>query len=212
MSPGLPCPAVAEQMGGIGAVLEDELELARNLDHRIQAVVLVEGESDRRALETLAADLGRNLLEEGTVIVAIAGATNVDRFLSILGPKGRDLIVVGLCDEDEAAAFHSAFDVVGIASGVYVCSVDLEDELIRALGVDRMLEIISEQDELRAFHSFQNQPDQRHKTLDRQMWRWLGNRKIRYASVLVGALDNRHVPMPLLGVLRAVSGEPAHLR
>lgn len=192
--------AMTEKMGGIGAVLETELDLARNLDPDTRLVILVEGESDRRAIETLARRYGRNL--HRVAVLAITGATNVDRFLEILGE--RDIELVGMCDEAELDAFQSAFNRAGRSDVVYSCVIDLEDELIRALGVPRMLEVIAEQEELRAFHSFQNQPDQRHKPTERQMWRWLGNRKIRYASVLVNALDPDRVPAPLAGALAAI--------
>jgi hypothetical protein len=57
---------------------------------------------------------------------------------------------------------------------------------------------------LRRFRSFQNQPAQRHKTIEDQIWRWLGNHKIRYAALMVEALDLADVPAPLDGVLKHV--------
>lgn len=210
----LPSVAMVEQMGGIGALLEDELELARNLDPATRVAILVEGESDRRAVEALAKRLGRDLTDEGVVVIAITGATNVGRFIDIVGPQGRSLTLAGMCDEGEEGEFAAALATAGLGSefdrngmeaiGFFVCVIDLEDELIKALGVERMLEVIDEQDESRAFQSFQNQPDQRHKTVEQQMWRWLGNRKIRYAKVLVDALDLDRVPEPLMGVLEAI--------
>lgn len=191
-----------ERMGGDGAVLERELELARDLDPSTKTVVLVEGESDRRALGALARRVGWNLEEDGTAVIAITGATNVDRFLLLLPT---DLAIVGMCDDREETAFREAFRVAGVGDAVFACHIDLEDELIRALGVERMLEIAEEQGELRAFRSFQNQPDQRQKTVEQQLWRWLGNRKIRYATVMVEALDLDEVPRPLAQVIAAAT-------
>ena len=53
-----------------------------------RAVVLVEGVSDRRALETLAARRGRVLAADGVAVVAMGGAKNIGRFLERYGPRG----------------------------------------------------------------------------------------------------------------------------
>ena len=53
----------------------------------------------------------------------------------------------------------------------------------------------------RRFRSFQNQPAQREKTIERQIWRWLGNHKISYAPLMVEALDLDRVPEPMQGLL-----------
>jgi len=60
----------------------------------VSAVVLVEGASDRIALETLARRQGRDLGAEGVSIVAIGGAQAVGRALRELG----EVAVAGLCD------------------------------------------------------------------------------------------------------------------
>lgn len=90
------------------------------------------------------------------------------------------------------------------SAGFFICVQDLEDELVRALGTDAMLELIESQGHLRGFRSFQNQPAQRHKSNEQQLWRWLGNHKIRYAPLMVDALDLPRVPRPLDSVLDAV--------
>src|SRR6185312_12194911 len=46
-----------------------------------RAVILVEGVSDRRALEALAARRGRVLTDDGVTVVAMDGAGNIGRFL-----------------------------------------------------------------------------------------------------------------------------------
>src|SRR5207244_1815225 len=73
--------------------------------------------------------------------------------------------------------------------GFYVCEADLEDELIRALGVASVEQVAEAQRELASFRTFQKQPAQQERTHEQQLWRWMGSRKIRYARLLVDALD-----------------------
>jgi len=63
-----------------------------------RAVVLVEGTSDRLAVETLAARRGRDLAAEGVVVVPAGGAHAMGGFLEQLGPHGRGARLAGLCD------------------------------------------------------------------------------------------------------------------
>lgn len=203
-----------ERMGGMGVVLEHELFRADAAGADGRQVVLVEGASDQRAVETLAHRHGRDLDLEGSTVIAIAGATNLNRFLDLLGPSGHDVSLVGLCDAGEERLFRNSLRLSGIANaqtraemerlGFFVCVRDLEDELIRALGSDAMLELMESQGDLRRFHSFQNQPAQRLKTIEAQIWRWLGNHKIAYAPLMVEALDLDRVPAPLHSLLEVV--------
>ena len=55
-----------------------------------RSLVLVEGDSDKAALETLAMRRGRNLAGEGVAVVAMGGATNIGRFLALAGRGGSD--------------------------------------------------------------------------------------------------------------------------
>src|SRR5213078_2783289 len=109
--------------------------------------------------------------------------------------------LAGLCDAGEAEHFRRA---LGPGAPCYVCDVDLEDELVRAVGAARVEEIIGVQGELHSFRTLQKQPFQRSRTLEQQLRVFLGNRKIRYASLLVDALDLGNVPRPLDGVLAYV--------
>jgi hypothetical protein len=83
------------------------------------------------------------------------------------------------------------------ALGFYVCDADLEDELIRALGAAAVEKIAEAQGELGSFRTFQKQPAQQERSHEQQLRRWMGNRKIRYAPLLVDALDPAAVPRPL---------------
>lgn len=174
-----------------------------------QAVVLVEGVSDQRAVEALAARRGRDLEADGVAVVPIGGAGNIRRFLDVLMPQG--IRLAGLCDAAEEDDFRLAFKRAGGGddAGLYVCDADLEDELIRCLGTAHVERLIDAQGELGSFRTFQRQPAQRARSIEAQLRRFMGTRggrKIQYAPVLVDALDLAHVPQPLDGVLAHVSG------
>jgi OLD-like protein len=178
-----------------------------------RAVILVEGMSDRRALEVLAAQRGRDLTGEGVTVVAMDGAGNIGRFLERYGPRGSDVALAGLYDAAEEAAVRRGLERAGFGSvtsrralerlGFYACSEDLEDELIRALGADRVTAIVEERGELGPFRTLQKQPEWRGRPAEQQLKRFLGNssRKIDYAPLLVDALDLSRVPRPLDAVL-----------
>ncbi len=86
------------------------------------------------------------------------------------------------------------------AQTFFVCSADLEDELIRALGPARVTELVGAEGEVRALEIFLRQPAQRGRTPQQQLRRFLGTkkgRKIHYGRVLVEALDPDRVPAPL---------------
>jgi hypothetical protein len=157
-------------------------------------VVLVEGITDRIALEAVAAKLGLDLAEEGIEIVPIGGAQAIRRAAAQYEGES----VVGLCDAGEERYFRR---VLGDAA--YVCTADLEDELIRALGPARIEEIVDAQGELETFRNFQNQPAWRGRPVEAQLRRWLqnGGRYLRYPPLLVEALEPEGIPRPLSGVL-----------
>jgi hypothetical protein len=161
--------------------------------------VLVEGTSDRVAIEALAARRGRDLVSEGIAVIPIGGAHAIGRFVAGFA---KDVPITGMCDVGEAAQFKRA-----LPDGFYVCNVDLEDELIRALGVESVLRIVEEHGDLRAFRTLQKQAAWRGRPVDEQLRRFMGSggrRKIRYARFLVEALDPARAPLPLEGVLAHV--------
>jgi len=61
------------------------------LDSVVRTVVLVEGVSDRLAVEALARRRGRNLDVEGVTVVSMGGAQAIGSFLARFGPQGLDL-------------------------------------------------------------------------------------------------------------------------
>jgi hypothetical protein len=193
----------------------DEIAFARAGGAR--AIVLVEGISDQIALETLAARRGRNLEGEGISIVPIGGAQAIGRFLVRFRSLGSDTRLAGLCDVGEEEVFRRSLEQAGFGSGLtrstleglgfHVCVADLEDELIRALGPASVEAVLDSQGDLGSFRTFQKQPAWRGQRVDRQLRRFMGSadrRKLRYARLLVDALDLARVPRPLDGVLADV--------
>ena len=178
------------------------------------AVVLVEGVSDQAAVEALAERHGRDLGAEGVSVVPIGGAQAVGRYLERFGPDGLDLRLAGLCDAAEEREFRRGLEQAGLGSdlsraelerlGFFVCEADLEDELIRALGADTVLQVIESNGDLGPFRTLQKQPAWHARPTDEQLRRFMGSggrRKIRYARFLVEALDLAAIPRPLAGVL-----------
>ena len=166
-----------------------------------RAVILVEGPSDRIAVETLAARRGRDLDAEGVEVIAIGGAQAVERAVRSLGA----VRVAGLYDVAEERAVLRGLERAGVgADGFFACDPDLEGELVRALGPERMLELVESRGQLAAFTTYRKQPAQRAKPLEAQLHGWLHNWKIRYAAPLVEALDLARVPRPLDQVLAHV--------
>jgi hypothetical protein len=159
-----------------------------------RAVILVEGISDRIAVETLAVRRGRDLEAEGIAVVAIGGAQAVERAVRELG----EVRIAGLYDVAEERAVLRGLERAGLgADGFFACDPDLEGELVRALGAERMLALVEARGQLGAFATYRKQPAQREKPLEVQLHGWLHNWKIRYAAPLVEALDLTRVPRPL---------------
>ena len=183
----------------------------------MRAAILVEGASDRAALEALAVRRGRDLGAEGVSVVPIGGAQAIDRFLRRFGPQGLDVELAGLCDVQEEKAFRRGLERAGLGSditradmerlGFFVCVADLEEELIRALGPDEVEEVVDSEGDLGSFRTLQKQPAWRGRPVEEQLRRFMGSggsRKIRYARLIVQALDLADVPRPLDLVLGRV--------
>jgi hypothetical protein len=181
-----------------------------------RAVILVEGISDQLALEALARRRERDLTADGVTVVAMGGAKNIGRFLERFGPRGSDVALAGLYDAAEEPDVRRGLERSGFGSGpsrndmerlgFYACVEDLEDELIRAVGAERVLDIVQERGELGPFRTLQKQPEWRGRPVEQQLRRFLGNasRKIGYAPLLVEMLDLSRVPRPLDAVLAHV--------
>ncbi|HET7426035.1 MAG TPA: TOPRIM nucleotidyl transferase/hydrolase domain-containing protein [Gemmatimonadales bacterium] len=178
------------------------------------AVVLVEGVSDRCALEALAARRGRDLADEGVAVIPIGGAQAIGRFLGHYGPEGLDVRLAGLCDVGEEWHYRRGLEEAGLGDhltreameqiGFFVCSADLEDELIRAHGITSVERVVAQHGDLRSFRTMQKQPAWRSRPREEQLRRFMGSggrRKTRYARYLVETLDLSRMPRALDGVL-----------
>ena len=189
-----------------------------SFDPSARTVVLVEGVSDQRALETLAARRGHDLGPAGVAIVAMGGSKNVRYAVDRFGPAGLDLGLAGLVDAPEEGDYRRALERAGLSLGptrddlerlgFFVCEADLEDELIRALGPARVEAILEARGDLSTFRTFQRQPAQRGRPIEAQLRRFMGTkggRKEAYAAHLVEALDLEAMPRPLDLLLRHVA-------
>ncbi|MFG1664270.1 TOPRIM nucleotidyl transferase/hydrolase domain-containing protein [Streptomyces sp. Y7] len=167
----------------------------------VRAAVLLEGPSDVAAVDALARRRGRDLAAEGVCVLAMGGAMSIGRYARLLGPSGLGLRLTGLCDERERPFYSRGLaDADGPRPNFFVCAADLEDELIRALGVGRVRELVRAEGDLRALRTFLCQPAQQGRPAQQQLRRFLGTkkgRKIHYGRVLVEALDADGVPAPL---------------
>ena len=179
-----------------------------------RAVVLVEGVSDKLALEALARRRRRRLDDEGVAIVPIGGAQSIGRVLSRLVSQQPTLAVAGLCDAGEEPDFRRGLERVGLGVdldragmerlGFYVCEADLEDELVRGLGALAVEEILAAHGKLGSFRTYQKQLAHRERSTEQQLRGFLNNWKVELAAALVDALDLGRVPRPLDGVLAHV--------
>jgi hypothetical protein len=151
-------------------------------------LVIVEGESDRAALETLADRLGATI-----EVVSVGGSKGVRREAA-LHPGER---LIGLVDIGERRDFERVLDEV------YVCDLDLEDELVRAVGAAGVEAVIDSFGHLSAFRKAQLQPAQRVWSVERQLRRFLDHDKAGYAAALAAVVPIERIPAPLLDVIRA---------
>jgi hypothetical protein len=185
-----------------------------------RVVVLVEGHSDAVALRVLCRRAGVAVDGEAIRIVDMHGVTNVGRFLREVGD---DVVVLGLCDSPERRFVARALRRRGhpvdsdddlARWGFQVCHRDLEDELVRALGPERVVAVLGELGERERFQAFQRQPQWRGRDIRDQLRRFAGThsgRKALLAERLAAALEPGTEPPPLarlVGTLRDL-GTPA---
>lgn len=167
--------------------------------------LLVEGDSDRVALETVAARLGVEFSEDLEVLV-IGGAGNFGRAIAEAAGRGRR--VGGLYDEAEerfvAQALNRQEGEDLTRQGFFACRRDLEEELVRAVGVTAATPVLEANGDLKGFRSFQDQDAHRDAEPDQQLRRYVqanGARKARYAALLGEAVEFDAVPEPLNGLV-----------
>ncbi len=173
-------------------------------------VILVEGASDRVAVEGAARRLGRDMAGVGVV-----SAEGVGNFAALAARYRADGVpMTGLCDLAEVvwvcralikAKVGIALDRDGLARlGFHALDRDLEDELIRAVGLERVLDLLAAHGDLEAFRTVQRQRAWRDANLTDQLRRFMGagaGRKIRYAAIFVDALAVDSLPGALVRVV-----------
>lgn len=186
--------------------------------------VLLEGASDVAAIRALRAARGIQPHDEPCVLVDMGGATNVRRHLRAAAERDPGPTVIGLCDEQEAPYFVRALTAYGSSLGVHagtgpaaepsvenlpdfgfqICRRDLEDELMRALGVEGTLAVLAEADLDAAFTAFTRQLAWQGRPVMDQLRRFVGTtsgRKELLAGAMATALDVDACPPPLTALL-----------
>lgn len=204
----------------------------------LRQIVLVEGASDRAALLAMAARDNRDLAAAGVEIVSMGGVTNTRAFALHYGPAGCDLPLAGLYDAPEERFVRRGLAAAGLSAapipardpgspgpaapgpaasdsdvlarlGFFKCTRDLEDELIRAVGVEQVKAVIEANGDGRSLRLLSQMPAQsgwsREELLRRFMTSQSG-RKVRYAQLLVEAVPEDRVPQPLWDLLAWVTG------
>ncbi len=177
--------------------------------------VLVEGRSDAVAVAVLLRE--RGLDADGLVeVVSMEGVTNAARELERLHRERPGTTVLGLYDAAEERFVAGALRRAGVlldgsadlaAHGFFVCDADLEDELIRAVGVEGVEEALAELGHLARFRTFQHQPEWRGRPLTDQLHRFAGSgsgRKAALAERLALRLDPMSLPPPLEALLARI--------
>lgn len=179
------------------------------------SIVLVEGESDRAAVQALANRRGVALEQAGVELAVLGGAHAIGGYLRAYRDRGDHRRVAGLYDAGEEAVFRRGLERNGFGAvadrrdleerGFFCCDRDLEEELIRALGAGGVLGVIASEGDAQRFRTLQHQSEWRDRPVEAQLRRFMGSgarRKIRYGQLLVDTLDPSLVPRPLDAVLK----------
>jgi hypothetical protein len=89
-------------------------------------------------------------------------------------------------------------------AGFMVCTKDLEQEFVRALGLHSAQAVVATDGEAAAFAAFQKQPAHSSATLDVQLCRFFQKEKIRWAIPLVESLNLKAIPGPLNDLINQI--------
>ncbi|PRY55847.1 hypothetical protein BCF74_12124 [Knoellia remsis] len=176
-------------------------------------VVLLEGDSDVAAVRTLRSRKGIRPEHEPCRLVAMGGATNIRRHLGVLAELPVRPRVLGLCDEGEAGFFVRALEryaaPLGLAGtptadtlpelGFQVCRRDLEDELMRALGVGGVRAVLGDLGLDGSFEAFRRQQAWVGRPVEAQLRRFAtttSGRKELLAEAMAAAVPDGRWPAP----------------
>lgn len=176
------------------------------------SIVLLEGASDVAAVRAAATATGVDL--GGVRLLDMGGITNVRAHLTSLTAGSGEtapgaLQVLGMCDASEAHVVVAALAAGGSwlrdpsdlpSAGFFVCHRDLEDELLRALGVPRTLAVLERLGLRDKLEALRQQPAWRDRPLPAQLHRFAGvaaGRKELLGGALTAALAPEELPEPL---------------
>jgi hypothetical protein len=172
-------------------------------------VVLLEGPSDVAAVRAVAAASGVTDGVHRYRLIDMGGVTNIRRHLEAIRTASTPVRVMGMCDAGEAKFFVRALQAMGdclhseselAPRGFSVCEADLEDELIRALGPERVVSALYRLGLRDTLATFQRQPAWRDRPLHEQLHRFAGvasGRKTLLAGAFAEALAPDEAPAPL---------------
>lgn len=176
-------------------------------------MVLLEGASDVAAVRAAAGSVGVDLT--GVRLVDMGGITNVRAHLAALrvgldeAPLDEAPTVLGMCDVGEARFVIAALGAGGSwirhssdlpSMGFFVCHRDLEEELLRALGVTRTLALLQRLGLRDKLEALRQQPAWRDRPLSAQLHRFAGvasGRKELLGGALAAELAPEELPEPL---------------
>jgi hypothetical protein len=188
-------------------------------DH-VETVVLLEGPSDVAAVRAVAAASGITATAHRYQLIDMGGVTNIGRHLAAFRTASAPVRVIGMCDAGEARCFVRALQVNGDGPhreadladhGFHVCDADLEDELIRALGPERVVSVLCRLGLQGRLTTFQRQPAWRDRPLHDQLHRFAGvasGRKTLLAGALAEDLAPHEVPVPLRRLVAGMANGP----
>jgi hypothetical protein len=195
------------------------LSMSTGCSHGVGTAVLLEGPSDVAAVRAVAATYGLTERVHRYRLVDMGGVTNIRRHLEALRTASEPVRVIGMCDAGEASVFVRALQVSIAgdlrnagdlsAHGFSVCEADLEDELIRAMGPERVVDVLSRLGLEGRLATFRRQPAWRDRSLSEQLHRFAGTtsgRKALLAGTLAEALAPSEVPAPLRRLVAAIAG------
>lgn len=186
--------------------------------HLPRTLVLVEGVTDVLALTLAARRLGRDLEAAGVSVVPINGAHAISRFLERMAADKPRPNIAGLYDEGEEDVIRAALRRAGYGPaleagdleriGFFACRADLEDELVRAAGVQLISRLIELEGDRQAWHTFRVQHAWQGRPMEQQFRRFMrsqSERNSRYIRATIEAIDPSKLPRPLRRLLDHVA-------
>jgi hypothetical protein len=182
----------------------------------LSVVVLVEGRSDVAAVTALLATAG--IASSGRIrLVDMGGVTNIRRHLEVFTDPDRARRVLGMCDADEERVVARALGGAGVPVGgreamsrygFHVCDADLEDELIRTVGPEKVSDILTGLGLARRFDRFTRQLAWRDADLHSRLHRFAGiasGRKVQMARAMAAAIPWVDLRPPLRDLVVQIS-------